>query len=106
VFEKQTNGNKNIMKHKPKSISKQDWESVASPPLSNDLLARMKPVRESHPEIPKRVRGPQKAPRKVPVSIRLSAEVVEYFKSQGKGWQTKINDILQNYVKTHSTEGV
>ena len=94
------------MKHKPKSISKQDWESVASPPLSNDLLARMKPVRESHPEIPKRVRGPQKAPRKVPVSIRLSAEVVEYFKSQGKGWQTKINDILQNYVKTHSTEGV
>ncbi len=88
------------MKDKPKDISKKDWKDVESPPLSDDILTRMKPVKETHPDIPKRVRGPQKEPLKVPVSIRLSPEVVKYFKSQGKGWQTKINKILYDYMKT------
>ena len=87
-----------IMKKDPKHISKKYWDSVESPALSDELLSRMKPVKEIHPSIPKRVRGPQKNPLKVPVSIRLSSDVVEYFKSQGKGWQTKINDILNDYV--------
>ena len=78
-----------------------DWADVESPPPSEEILDRMKPVRDKHPEIPKRVRGPQKEPVKVPVSIRLSPDVVEYFKSQGKGWQTKINNILYNYIKSH-----
>lgn len=38
------------------------------------------------------------APFKLPVSIRLSADIVNYFKSQGKGWQTRINGILRDYV--------
>lgn len=33
-------------------------------------------------------------------TIRLDAEVLDYFKSQGKGWQTRINDILQKYVNS------
>jgi uncharacterized protein (DUF4415 family) len=89
------------MKRKPKNIRKEDWDAVASPPLSDKMLSRMKPVKDSHPNIPTRVRGPQNVPLKVPVSIRLSPDVVEYFKSQGKGWQTKINDVLHEYVKTH-----
>nr|MBL0716719.1 BrnA antitoxin family protein [Desulfobacterales bacterium] len=28
-------------------------------------------------------------------------EVVGFFKTQGKGWQTKINDVLQDYVNSH-----
>ena len=31
-------------------------------------------------------------------TIRLNAEVLEYFKAQGRGWQTRINDVLQEYV--------
>jgi len=38
---------------------------------------------------------------KQPVSIRLSPEVMEYFKSTGKGWQTRMDEVLQDYVKTH-----
>ncbi len=49
----------------------------------------------------KRARGKQKTPIKQPVSIRLSPEVVEYFKSIGKGWQTNIDEVLMDYVKTH-----
>jgi uncharacterized protein (DUF4415 family) len=90
------------MKRKPKNISAKDWDAVESPALSDEMLTRMKPVKQVHPDLPARVRGPQKAPLKVPVSIRLSAEVVEFFKSQGKGWQTKINNILHEYMRTHN----
>ena len=34
---------------------------------------------------------------KVPVSIRLDADVTEYFRSTGKGWQTRVNAILRAY---------
>ena len=46
-------------------------------------------------------RGPQKAPRKVSTAIRLSTEVVDYFKAGGPGWQTRMDAALQEYVKTH-----
>ena len=91
------------MKKKPKNIPNETWKAVESPPLSDEMLSLMKPVKERHPNIPKRVRGPQKDPLKVPVSIRLSPDVVEYFKSQGRGWQTKINNILHNYMKNHKS---
>ena len=35
-------------------------------------------------------------------TIRLNAEVLGFFKARGKGWQTRINDILQKYVDSHS----
>jgi uncharacterized protein (DUF4415 family) len=79
-------------------INQIDWDAVDSPPISDELLTRMKPVRETHPDMPARVRGPQKTPTKIPVSIRLNPEVVDYFKSQGTGWQTRINEILAEYV--------
>jgi len=42
-----------------------------------------------------KTRGAQKAPVKVPVSIRLSPEVVEHFRSTGPGWQKRIDEILK-----------
>ena len=44
-------------------------------------------------------RGPQKAPRKVPVSIRLSPIVVTHFRDQGPGWQARIDAVLTKIVK-------
>jgi uncharacterized protein (DUF4415 family) len=35
---------------------------------------------------------------KVPVSIRLDADVVESFKSRGRGWQTQMNAVLRAYL--------
>lgn len=44
---------------------------------------------------------------KVPVSIRLDADVTKYFRSTGKGWQTRVNSILRAYkeAKEASTGG-
>jgi uncharacterized protein (DUF4415 family) len=44
-------------------------------------------------------RGPQRTPTKVPVSIRLSPEVVKHFKSKGPGWQSRIDDALRKIAK-------
>jgi uncharacterized protein (DUF4415 family) len=35
---------------------------------------------------------------KVPVSIRLDADLVEFFRDQGRGWQTRINAVLRAYA--------
>ena len=90
------------MKKKPKHIKQEDWDSVESPPLSQKLLSRMQPVKKVHPNIPPRVRGPQKKPTKKQLTIRLNQEVVEYFKLEGKGWQTKINEVLADYVNSQN----
>ena len=47
-------------------------------------------------------RGPQRAPTKVPVSIRLSPEVISYFKAKGPGWQSRIDEALRKIAKKAS----
>jgi uncharacterized protein (DUF4415 family) len=37
---------------------------------------------------------------KVPVSIRLDREVVDYFKEQGPGYQSRIGAVLLSYVRS------
>ena len=48
-----------------------------------------------------RARGPQKAPTKEQISIRLSREVLEGFRALGEGWQTKMDAALQEWLKAH-----
>lgn len=45
------------------------------------------------------MRGPQKAPTKERVTIRLSPEVVQRFKATGSGWQTRVDAALQDWLK-------
>ena len=56
------------------------------------------------PEILARIRrGPQKAPTKVAVSLRLSPEVISYFKAKGPGWQSKIDEALRKIAKVKAS---
>jgi len=61
-------------------------------------FARARPASEMPEELrpffPK-TRGLQKLPTKIPVSIRLSPEVVDHFRATGPGWQKRIDDILK-----------
>jgi len=43
-------------------------------------------------------RGPQKAPKKVPISIRLSPEVVEGLRATGNGWQGRADEALKSWL--------
>jgi uncharacterized protein (DUF4415 family) len=44
-------------------------------------------------------RGPQKAPTKKLVSLRLSPEVIDHFKAAGPGWQTRIDGALLESIR-------
>lgn len=69
-------------------------------------FARARPVREVVPAglaavLPRRrpgERGPQKAPTKIAVSIRLDREIVAYYRATGAGWQTRINEELARAI--------
>ncbi|AJY52420.1 BrnA antitoxin family protein [Halomonas sp. KO116] len=53
----------------------------------------------------KRGRGRPPIPeseRKVPVKIRYDQDVVDAFRKTGKGWQTRMNQALRQYLKEHS----
>jgi len=49
----------------------------------------------------RRGRGPQKAPKKVLTTIRLDADVIAFFRAQGRGYQSRINEELRR-VKDRS----
>lgn len=39
---------------------------------------------------------------KTQVTLRLDVEVVEKFRASGDGWQTRINDALKSWLKSHA----
>ena len=39
--------------------------------------------------------------QKAKISIRLDKDILEWFKAEGKGYQTKINAVLRSYVEAH-----
>ncbi len=45
------------------------------------------------------VRGPQKAPKKEAVSIRLGSDVLDHYRATGSGWQTRIDEALRDLIK-------
>ena len=61
-----------------------------NPKLTAEQIARMKPA---HPEYWK------VEPVKVSLSIKIDADVLAWFKSQGKGYQTRINKALRDVME-------
>jgi len=39
--------------------------------------------------------------KKKPVTLRLDADVLEWFRSLGKGYQTRINSVLRSFYEAH-----
>jgi uncharacterized protein (DUF4415 family) len=50
----------------------------------------------------KRLGRPPAAVTKERITIRLSPDVLERFRATGKGWQTRIDEALKEWMKTHS----
>ena len=90
---------------KPDYISQEDWDSVDVPEWTDEEIANARPAIEVLPEIVeeyrRRTRGQQKEPTKEQVSIRLSPEVLEFFRATGSGWQSRIDDVLKEHVGKH-----
>ncbi len=64
-------------------------------PLTPKQLKSMVPIQA--------LRGrPKSENKKLLVSVRYSQEVVEYFKSTGHGWQSRMDGVLRQYVERQS----
>ena len=92
----------NSKPRKPKNISQEDWDAVDSPELTSGDFARMRPFAEVFPDLAasfQRSRARKGEVKKAAVSIRLSPEVLDYFKGKGTGWQTRIDETLRMFVR-------
>lgn len=49
----------------------------------------------------KRMGRPRKASPKVSLTVRYDADIIEAFKAEGEGWQTRMNDALRDWLRTH-----
>ena len=86
------------VKHKsPSTASKTDWARLKS------VAATYTPTKE-HPEAEVRHimrgvvrRGLQPLPSKASISLRVDQDVLEWFKAQGPGYQTRINTVLRAF---------
>ena len=95
----------NLNKQKKDTI-----KATAVPPKDGDFVWNGKdeddrPLtkQEMYEGIRKTGGRPKSANPKKSTTIRLDADVLDFFKDQGKGWQTKINDVLHRYVDSHHT---
>ena len=89
---------------KKSSISKKsqtDWKRV-------DALEDKDIDLTDAPEIPAEMfaqaivrRGLKPVSRKTQLTLRVDSDVLEWFKKQGQGYQTKINSLLRAYMNAH-----
>jgi uncharacterized protein (DUF4415 family) len=88
---------------KKAGYSAKDLREVSdSPELTKADFAEARPFGEVFPDLAasiRRGRGPSKSPTKKLVSLRISPEVIDYFKSTGTGWQSRIDETLRKAVK-------
>ncbi len=76
-------------------ITPEEYEEA--PELTDEMLARAtlheggKPVRRGRPPL-------GEAPKRQ-VTLRLSADVLDHFKADGPGWQSRIDEVLRASIR-------
>jgi uncharacterized protein (DUF4415 family) len=84
-----------------RGYSKEDWDAVDSPELTDTEIASMRPAKEVLPpeffkavETARRMGRPRIEAPKQAVTLRLSPDTVEKFKRSGDGWRSKMAEML------------
>lgn len=70
---------------------------------TDEELAQFRPASEFKELAPllKSAGRPKAEQTKIPISIRLSPDVIDAFKTTGAGWQTRIDEALKEWLKEH-----
>ena len=82
-------------------VSKTDWQALEAmddsaidisdiPTLGDDFFRRAE----------------LRIPAKCSVTLRMDADVLEWFKGQGQGYQTRINKLLRTYMMESQRRGL
>jgi uncharacterized protein (DUF4415 family) len=59
------------------------------------------PTDEQFAQMKRRGGRPKLANPKIAVTVRYDADIVERFKADGEGWQTRMNNALRDWLRTH-----
>jgi uncharacterized protein (DUF4415 family) len=86
--------------------SRTDWakvDAVTENGLEASIAANPDDVHEE-PDWSQAVKGLR--PRKEHINIRIDADVLDWFRNKGRGYQTRINNVLRAFVESRRrTEG-
>ena len=89
-----------------KKSTDDSWDPDTAPEVPDDVWdwAQIsiggKVIREATGTLTKRGRPPVGDEPKQQVTLRLAPKVIRYFKQSGEGWQTRLNETLEEYVAT------
>ncbi|MGP8251842.1 MAG: BrnA antitoxin family protein [Terracidiphilus sp.] len=87
-----------MKKGNPKPLTSKlraELKALAAMPEREIDIAEMPPITDwSHA-----VRGPFYRPVKRPLSLRVDADIIDWFQRQGQGYQTRMNLALREYVE-------
>jgi len=72
------------------AMKDEDIELSESPEIAPEMFARAV-VRK----------GLKAVPRKEQLTLRIDSDVLDWFRKQGQGYQTKINALLRAYMEAH-----
>lgn len=73
-----------------RNMRDEDIDLSDIPPIPPEMFARAVVRKGLKPVEPKKQ-----------VTLRLDADVLAWFKSLGRGYQTRINELLREYMKAH-----
>lgn len=86
--------------NKPSSVT--DWiDPDDAPELTDDFFDQ---ADEYKGDLLIRRGRPKTDNPKVALTVRYDADIVAAFKATGKGWQTRMNHALRDWLKTHSPQ--
>lgn len=87
-----------------KKSSDDSWDPDTAPEIPDEVWDRAqisiggKIIREATGTLTKRGRPPIGSQPKEQVTLRLPVEVLDYFKADGPGWQTRVSEMLERYT--------
>jgi uncharacterized protein (DUF4415 family) len=65
-------------------------------------FARAQPAHKVLAALKNRGGRPKSAAPKIQTAIRFDPDVLEQLKATGRGWQTRVNDAMREWLKAHS----
>lgn len=81
------------------NTSKTDWERLAQMPDEDIDTSDIPELDDNFFQ-----RADIRLPTKQPVTLRVDSDVLAWFKSKGRGYQTRINKLLRQYMNAHRGE--
>lgn len=86
-----------LAKADARGVTPADYEEI--PELGDEFFARADERRAG--VLVKRGRGRPAGAKKAQMNLRIDIDVIEAYKAQGEGWQTRMNDALRDWAKSH-----